>query len=543
MRDVNQGPILGLGPEEAAALLGRVKDRVAPEDYAVIEALVGGVAALHQMIEDKDLSLAKLRQLLFGASTEKTDQVLKAAAGLEENGAAAAPAGAADAPRDRRKGHGRNGAEDYPGAESKVVSHPHLKPGCVCPHCGKGKVYELDPSQVLRIQGRPFLPALLYLLARWRCNLCGEVFTANLPPEAGAKKYDETAGSILALLKYGTGMPFNRLEGFQASLGVPLPAATQWEIALEVAEKAAPAFGALQDEAAQGKLLHNDDTSATVLSLLGAPPDAASGMDPERTGVFTSGIVATTRDNHQAALFRTGRRHAGERLAEVLKRRSPEAGPPIQMCDGLSRNIPTDLPNDFETLLANCLSHGRRKFVEVVPNFPEECRHVLEELRGVYRNDAVAKERKMTPEERLAFHQAESGPIMERLKTWMGAQIAEKKVEPNGGLGKAIAYMLQRWMPLTLFLRVAGAPLDNNICERALKLAILHRKNAYFYKTENGARVGDILMSLIHTCRLNGVNPFLYLTAIQKYADRVQKHPERWLPWNYRVAIDPDDTG
>ena len=148
----------------------------------------------------------------------------------------------------------------------------------------------------------------------------------------------------------------------------------------------------------------------------------------------------------------------------------------------------------------------------------------------------------MTDEERLAFHQAESGPVMGRLKAWMETEIAEKKVEPNSGMWKAIAYVLKRWAPLTLFLRVAGAPLDNNICERALKLAITHRKNAYFYKTENGSRVGDIFMSLIHTCRLNGVNPFDYLTAILRYADRVRKHPERWLPWNYRVAIDPDDT-
>ncbi len=148
----------------------------------------------------------------------------------------------------------------------------------------------------------------------------------------------------------------------------------------------------------------------------------------------------------------------------------------------------------------------------------------------------------MTPEERLAFHQKESRPVLDRLKTWMQAEVAEKRVEPNGGMGKAIAYMLKRWDALTLFLRVAGAPLDNNVCERALKAAILNRKNAYFYKTENGALVGDILMSLIHTCRLNRVNPFDYLTAIQKHAGRVKKRPARWLPWNYRTAIDPDDV-
>ncbi len=75
-------------------------------------------------------------------------------------------------------------------------------------------------------------------------------------------------------------------------------------------------------------------------------------------------------------------------------------------------------------------------------------------------------------------------------------------MEPNSGLGKAISYMLRQWPALTLFLREPGAPLDNNLCERALKKAILHRKNSLFYKTLNGAEVGDLYMSLIHTCEL-----------------------------------------
>ena len=135
------------------------------------------------------------------------------------------------------------------------------------------------------------------------------------------------------------------------------------------------------------------------------------------------------------------------------------------------------------------------------------------------------------------FHQAQSGPKMDELKAWLAAQIEEKKVEPNSGLGEAIAYMLKHWEQLTLFLRQPGAPLDNNVCEQALKKAILHRKNAYFYKTENGARVGDLFMSLIHTCELNGVNPFDYLTALQKHADELSAHPADWMPWNYRDTL------
>jgi hypothetical protein len=86
-------------------------------------------------------------------------------------------------------------------------------------------------------------------------------------------------------------------------------------------------------------------------------------------------------------------------------------------------------------------------------------------------------------------------------------------------------------------LREEGAPLDNNICERALKRAILHRKNSMFYRTANGARVGDIYMSLIHTCELCKVNPFEYLQALHTHAQVVMTGAEQWLPWNYREQL------
>ena len=169
--------------------------------------------------------------------------------------------------------------------------------------------------------------------------------------------------------------------------------------------------------------------------------------------------IISTREGQRIALFFTGRRHAGENLKEVLRRRAAELAAPIQMCDALSRNLPKDL----EVLLANCLARGRRRFVDVVENFPEECRHVLEILKEVYKNDAIARERQLGPEERLRFHQAESAPWMEKLHGWMTEQFETKQVEPNSGLGTAITYMLRHWETLTLFLRQAGAPIDLSI--------------------------------------------------------------------------------
>ncbi len=126
---------------------------------------------------------------------------------------------------------------------------------------------------------------------------------------------------------------------------------------------------------------------------------------------------------------------------------------------------------------------------------------------------------------------------MAALKAWMTEQIEQHQVEPNSSLGEAIGYMLRHWEPLTLFLREPGAPLDNNLVEAALKKVVLHRKNAYFYKTANGARVGDLFMSLIHTCELNGIDPFAYLAALHQHADALSAHPDAWMPWTYRDAL------
>ncbi|MCA1693232.1 MAG: transposase [Actinobacteria bacterium] len=279
-----------------------------------------------------------------------------------------------------------------------------------------------------------------------------------------------------------------------------MPASTQWDIVQAVAVDLKPAFDELIRQAAQGDVLHNDDTTVKILELVGQRdrPEARSDVTADadvaesRRGPYTSGVVAL-RDGYHVALFFSGRRHAGENLAQFLTHRAEALPPPIQMCDALSRN----LPGELRTILAHCLAHARRRFVDVYDRFPEPCRHLLEALAVVYRNDAVARERRLSPEARLQFHQEASQPALQALHAWLTRQLDEKLTEPNSAPGGAIGYMLRHWDRLTLFLRQAGAPLDNNVCERALKKAILHRKNALFYKTQNGAGVGDLFMSLV----------------------------------------------
>ncbi len=429
---------LDLHMDKLEALLERVKATLGEEDYRNLKMVVDSYACLTNLVEDKSTSISRLRKLLFGSGSEKTSDVFKTAGD------------AADAPGERErtteeaaassevakgKGHGRNGADAYVGAETITVSHDSIESGDRCPDCKKGKVYEVaQPGVLVRIVGQAPVQAKVYSLQKLRCNLCGKVFTAEAPEGVGSQKYDATAASMIALLKYGSGLPFNRLNGLQDSLGIPLPASTQWDIVHATASQIAPVYNELIRQAAQGEVLHNDDTTMKILELMGKRAKrkafAEEGV-PKRTGIFTSGIVSAG-EGRRIALFFTGRRHAGENLKAVLAHRAASLDPAIQMCDALSRNLPKEL----KTIVANCLAHGRRQFVDVADHFPAACRHVLEVLGEVYKNDAEARRQKLSPRQRLSFHQEQSGPPMDGLRAWFTEQFEEKKVEPNSGLAR-----------------------------------------------------------------------------------------------------------
>jgi len=280
--------VVELDTKKLEEVLHRAESALDEKDYQTIKAVIESYAYIAELVGDKNTTIRRLRKLLFGASTEKTETVLSdtgdgstASASDDDDSESSEETAATEDSKPPPKGHGRNGADDYPGAEQIQVPHQSLEPGDPCPDCQKGTVYEMDkPGVLIRLVGQTPVGAKVYRLQKLRCNLCGKIFTAQ-----------------------------------------------------------------------------------------------------------------------------------------------------------------------------------------------------------------------------------------------------------------AIRYLLKHWKKLTLFLRKAGAPLDNNICEQALKKAVLHRKAAMFYKTENGAHVGDLYMSLIHTCQLNGVNPFDYLTELQRHADELAASPRDWMPWNYRQTL------
>ena len=552
--------------EHAESLLSR-------EDFEVVKGLADTLVEMTKLVRERGTTIARLRRLfglsksektavVFGSSqsSEQMDPAAQGTAaqtkvdasagegdahpaqgdaapahGVNEN--SAAPAGDGAGEPAKKKGHGRTPASDYVAARRIAVPHERLRHGDPCPACDRGKVYRLkEPAPIVRIVGQAPLVATCWECERMRCGACGKLYTAHAPQEAQGEKYDETAASMIALLRYGGGMPFNRLDHLERDLGTPLPSSTQWDVVNQRVELVRPVYDELVRQAAQGAVLHNDDSYMRVLEYMGKRRAALlkKGLlsDPERTGLFTTAIVSMVASG-AIALFFTGRKHAGENLTDVLDRRDGGRAPPILMSDALSRNLPAGHP----VIESNCAAHGRRKIVDQADNYPAECQHLLDLIGRVYAVDERCRKLDVSAQERLQIHQQESGPLMEEVRRWMQSQLDERRIEPNSALGDAFDYFLKRWPNFTVFLREPGAPIDNNICERTLKMAIRNRRNSLFYRNDRGAQVGDVYMTLIHTAELHEENPFEYLTALQRHAELVAKTPAQWLPWTYRDTL------
>lgn len=425
-------------------------------------------------------------------------------------------------------GHGKMPHTVYGEYKEIALSIDGFTPGDPCPveDCN-GKLYVFEPKKpkiLVRIVGQKMAEVRKFIVQRVRCNVCLHIVQAEIPPEVGNEKYDAAFKALIVLQKYYVAVPFYRQENFQKLMGFPLPDSTQWDLVEQVASPFYPIFNALVVYGANGELVYGDDTRVKIQEII---QEIKQNPETKRTGMFTSGFIIIN-SGHKIALFFNGTNHAGENLAGILANRSPAKPSIIQMCDALSCNI----AKDIATIVCNCLSHGFRKFDELLDDVPTPCLTIMRLLSQVYDNDDQTKT--MDKEERLAYHQEHSKPTMELLSRYMQALFDEKLVEPNSDMGGALKYMQKHWHKLTRFLTVAGAPLCNNVVERGLKIAIRNRKNAMFYRTCYSAHVGGMHTSIIYTCELNGINPYDYLIAVQQNALAVFNKPRRWLPWNYK---------
>lgn len=532
--------IIKLSPERLAEIIQAIKDSNLSEELtdAVID-MVSGNGWLIDALERGELTIAKLRKIVFGEQTELAVNRRKNKAngrGIGSDNDRPDDATADnkqtndDNKNQKKPGHGRMTIEAYSGANIIDVEFEELGPGSDCPddYCD-GRLYQLQPGALLRITGNPIITANRYNLQKLRCALCGTVYTASLPEGVSDKKYDEACIAMLMINKYFMSMPLFRQENLQRYLGVPLSDSTQWELIASYSDMLETLYDAFLYDAAQAKGISFDDTKATVLEQLAT--NKAAAHKGEKKACYTTGFVSA-HDNHLSYIFMTGNKPAGQNIGPILKLRDPKLDAPYLMCDGLTANIPEGISKDLYTL-CYCLVHARRQFYELPEGYDDLADEVIRRIGKIYDHENHAK--KMPTEERLAYHEKHSTPIMDELNTYLNQQASE--FEPNSVAGRAIAYMLKRWTGLTQFLRHADAPIDNNITERALKLIIQVRKSSMFYKTLKSAKIASHIQTALYSAAQNDINPYEYMQALLCYAEAVKQQPRRWLPWFYKDTL------
>jgi transposase len=472
-------PFTDIDGKELEALIDRVteaKDNnlaLSPQDCQLLLDALTTLSAMQDNLAAHGTTIHKLRKLLgIEKSSEKLSDIT--------NDPKASKHKKKKKPKD-------SDGDDFAAVKPQVKHHSleDLKKGDNCPECLTGKVYKVEPGNFLRITGQsPFEPTQ-HVLERLRCNTCGAYFTASLPEEVlkdghASQKYGYTARSLMSIHKYFAGLPFYRQGNIQKLLGVKITASTIFDQVLLVNNDIEPVQQYLLKMAGNGIHFYLDDTTNRILDQKPIEKKCRnSNKTRTRTGVYTSGVIATTAENRRIVLFETNIGHAGEFIDSILLNRAGSSPIPIIMSDALSSNKPT-VGQSIWTL---CNSHGRRQFVDVVSHFPDEVEHILERYGKIWTHEHHVLEQKLSSKQRLIYHRTHSLPIMKEIKLWGESHLKNGTVEEHSGLSKAINYFIKHYEGLTCFCRHEGAMLDNNQIEAMLKIIVRDRKNAMFHKT------------------------------------------------------------
>lgn len=520
-------PFTEIDGQALEALITRVTDAkennlvLSEQDSQLLLDALLTLASMQDRLTHHNVTIHKLRKLLgIEKSSEKQTDVTKKPSKTRH-----------------KKRTNASAEEGFTPVKPTVVIHPlkDINKGDNCPECLSGKIYKTEPGSFLRITGQsPFTPEQ-HVMERYRCNTCGAYFTAELPQDvlrdgSGTQKYGYSARSLMASYKYFAGLPFYRQGSIQKLLGVKITASTVFDQVELVCDAPYPVYQHLFTLAAGAAHYAIDDSTHRILDAKPIEKKIRNSDKTQlRSGVYTSGVIATTKDNQDIVLFETNIGHAGELIDSILHKRSQSSAQPIIMSDALASNRPTVMT----TKTSLCNSHARRQFVDVINHFPDEVEHILDRYGEIWTHENQIVEQQLSPMKRLEYHQTHSLPVMADIKLWGETHLVNETIEENSGLGKAIRYFNKHYDGLSLFCNVAGAKLDNNAIEAMLKIVVRDRKNAMFHKTLLGATIGDVITSMIATASEAGVNVMDYFTLLQREQEHAKAEPEKYLPWNY----------
>lgn len=447
-------------------------------------------------------------------------------------------AGPQEAEEKRRDEHGRRGPEAFKKLVHEHHAHRQLAVGDVCPECARGRLYKHAPDEFTIVTGQSPLVATRHTVECLRCSLCKSVFKAPLPEPLLADGveirplYSYSAVAMVVFYRFFAGLPMHRQDKLQRALGVPVPDASIWDMCERFADVARLVVRELHRLAADAILFFGDDTGAKILDTRWkVKPRRKDGELELRTGCHTTCVIAVTPDNRAITLFATGIHHTGEVMDLVVGQRTPGLSPPVFMGDCISSNTVTK----SVVLYAGCNAHAVRKFKELADRYPEHSGYALERYEKIFKIEADCRAQGLCPEARRDRHKRESLPLLHEICEHGHELLEGHKIEPNSDIAGAYKYIIENLRRLSAFAREPHAPLDNNRCERELKIIIQLRDTARYFRNTVGAGVADCTLTLGATGLAAGANLPDYFTALQRNAADVRAHPDRWLPWCYQA--------
>jgi hypothetical protein len=513
------------------ALMSRVEHAIEhglaldAEDMRLLLAAMHTLLELQSQLEDKDVTLQRLRKLLGMVKSSE-----------QRNGVSQENPGDAQRHKNANKKARKERKPRKKIEPSEVIHHKleDLSKGDPCPECPNGRLVKQEPKVVLRVSGTQPYEAIKHVIERLKCNLCDYVASAKLPVEVIAdggedQQYGFSARSMMAILKHFSGVPYFHQETLNDLFGCPITASTIYDQCEWVANDCMPIYHHLRREAANAVLFYIDDTSNRILEQKGEERPNRNGKGTRfRKGIYTSGLIAITRSGHKIYLYQTSLGHAGELLDEILRNRDPSLPAPIIMSDALTSNLPTV---SMDVVSALCNAHARRHFVDIVDDYPNDLNPLLDLYGKIWAFDKECKHNDFDGQQRLVHHQEKSLPVMAEIKERCEVLLSAPDAEQHSNLAKACRYVIKHFEGLTQFCKSAGTPIDNNAIEEGLKTPIRTRKSSHFYKTQVGADVANVLMSVIATAYRNDGNPFEYLNEVQRNSAAIKADPAAWVPW------------
>jgi transposase len=534
-----------------------------PDDWPLVGALVSKQIARAE--ERQERMIAKIAAAAADAAAAKDasgpvfdadDSVHEGeATGYSSSTSSGEPAslvpadGAAD-PRDPKKprGHGRNGASAYTTAQHFFHTLALGVIGALCEACRLGKMFRYREKIVIRIIGQPLFGAELHHYEQARCRGCGHLVRAAGPAHvhegvgSDYVRHDWSACAMLMVMHYFGGAPFKRLESLHQGWGIPMPDANQWDVVNQGDDLLLPLYKALERHAIQKATnFRIDDTGSMVIALQKqiAAEMAALRLLGESTQVVRTGINATglywETPNGPVVLFYTGRHHAGEIVDQLLRQRLLSSPKLVKCTDGASKNF--DHEHGDKLVESTCNAHAFLKFRDIRDKYPAEYAEAGGVYKQVFDHDDQAKALGLTAVDRMLYHRQHSRPLMEELKKKCEEKINSKRVEPNSPLWEPLTFVVNQWDRLIRFCEVPDVPLDTNLVEQALIIPVRYLGGSFNYQTEDGAVVGDHVMSLIATARANDVEPVAYLTQCLRCHEDLAQRPDHYLPWVYRERL------